>query len=164
LTGYVCDRGPLAFEVGYYGYWDLSGGCVKYVCCHCGTMHKIEHLQRQPDTLYAAPGPVRAMVEEPLDTGDGQTHTTPRLPITDDSWRLVGPLPTAEEFLQGLFILPRRAQAVALDRVACGHCGRVGGLVSREWPLSAAGEWPAFGENCPVCTGPLRWVYVDTIN
>jgi hypothetical protein len=29
MTGYVCDRCPLAFEVGYYRYWDLSGGFVK---------------------------------------------------------------------------------------------------------------------------------------
>ena len=164
MTGYVCDRCPLAFEVGYYAYWDLSGGCVKYVCRHCGTMHKIEHLQRQPDRLYAAPGPIRAMVEELVDAGGGKTDAVLRLPLKDDEWRLLGPLPTAEEFLQGLFILPLRAQAVALERIACGHCKRVGGLVSREWPLTAAGEWPAFGESCPVCTGSLRWVYVDTIN
>jgi hypothetical protein len=164
MTGYARDRCPLAFEIGYYGYWDLSGGCVKYICRHCGTMHKIEHLQRQSDMLYAVDGPVRSMVEVPVESADGETHKLLRLPITHESWRLVGPLPTAAEFLQGLFILPRRAQAVMLDRIPCAHCQRVGGLVSREWPLSAAGTWPAFGESCPVCRGPLRWVYVETIN
>jgi hypothetical protein len=164
VTGYVCESCPLAFEVGYYGYWDLSGGCVKYVCRHCGTMHKIEHLQGQSDLLYAAEGPIRAMVEIPLDTGNDQSHTSLHLPIKDDSWRLVGPLPTAEEFLEGRFILPQRAQAVELGQVACAHCKSVGGLLSREWPLSAAGNWPAFGDCCPVCQGHLRWVYVDTIN
>lgn len=164
MNCYACDRCPLAFEVGYYGYWDLSGGCVKYVCRHCGTMHKIEHVQRQPDMLYAADGPIRALVEERLEMGDGQTHTSLRLPIRDSSWKLIGPLPTAEEFLQGMFILPRRAQAVALERVACDYCKQVGGLVSHEWPLSASGEWPAFGESCPLCMGLLRCVYVEIIN
>jgi hypothetical protein len=164
VIGYVCDRCPLAFEVGWYGYWDLSGGCVKYICRHCGTMHKIEHLQLQPDMLYKAPGPVRAMVEVPFESVGGETHTMTRLPITDESWCLVGPLPTAAEYLKGMFILPDRAQAIALDCLACAHCGVVGGLVSSEWPLSAAGTWPAFGECCPVCVGPLQWVYVDTIN
>jgi hypothetical protein len=164
VTGYVCDRCPLAFEVGYYGYWDLSGGSVTYVCRHCGTMHKIEHLERQLHQLYTAPGPIRAMVEVVLDTGDGRVHTSPGLPLTDDSWQLVGPLPTAQKFLQGWFILPERAQAVALERVPCAHCQGLGGLVSHEWPLSAAGTWPCFGESCPVCAGPLRLVYVDTIN
>jgi hypothetical protein len=164
MTGYVCDSCPLAFEVGWYGYWDLSGGCIKYVCRHCGTMHKIEHLQRQPDMVFAAPGPIRAMVEELLYLPDGQTHTTLYLPLAEDSWRLVGPLPTADEYLQGLFILPDRAQAVALGRVACGYCGQVGGLLSSVWPRGENGLCPAFGDNCPVCRGPVYEVYVDTIN
>lgn len=152
MTGYVCDRCPLAFEVGCYGYWDLSGGCAKYVCRHCGTMHKIEHLQRRPDSLHAVDGPIRAMVETPLEAYDGQTHTSLHLPITEESWRLVGLVPTGEECQPGQLILPNCPQAV-LDRVACAYCNRVGGLVS-----------PAIGDNCPVCAGPLQWVYFDTIN
>jgi len=164
MTGYVCDRCPLAFEVGYYGYWDLSGGCVKYVCCHCGTMHKIEHLQQQPDMLYAALGPIRAMTEVPFEMPDGKTHASLHLPLAEDSWRLVGPLPTAEEYMQGLFILPDRAQAVSRERVGCGYCGLAGGLLSNEWPSGDYGEHPAFGDNCPVCQGLVHVVYVDTIN
>ena len=164
MTGYVCDRCPLAFEVGYYGYWDLSGGCVKYVCRNCGTMHKIEHRQHQPDMLFVAEGPIRTMAEEQIELPDGRTDTSLWLPITDESWRLVGALQTADKNLQGRFILPDRAQAVALDRLACGHCGEAGGLMSREWPLDSNGNWPAFGDNCPVCDGPLQWVYADTIN
>ncbi len=162
MTGYACDRCPLAFEVGYVAYWDLSGGCVNYVCRHCGTMHKIEHLRCQPDMLYSAMGPVLAMIEEPLDTGNGKWPTAPRLPISDDSWRLIGPLPTAEEYLQGFFVIPRRGQAVVLEEIACGYCGRIGGLVSHEWPLNANGRWPWFEENCPVCSGLLRFVYVSS--
>jgi hypothetical protein len=164
MTGYVCKRCPLAFEVGYYGYWDLSGGCVKYICRHCGTMHKIEHRQRQPDMLFALAGPIRSMVDVPFETHDGKTYSSLRLPLTEDSWQAVGPLPTADQYLRGLFILPDRAQAVALDHVACAHCGRAGGLLSNEWPLGADGSWPSFGENCPVCKGDLQSVYVACIN
>lgn len=164
MTGYVCEHCPLAFEVGYYVYWDLSGGCVKYVCRYCGTMHKIEHKERLPDMLYALDGPIRAMVEVPLHTCVGESVLVTQLPITEDSWRLVGPLPTAETYLRGFFVVPHRAQAVRLDRLACVHCGRIGGLVSREWPLDADAKWPSFGDQCPVCQSPLRWVYIDTIN
>ena len=156
MNAYICENCPLAFEVGWYGYWDLPGGCVTYVCSHCGTMHKIEHLEQQPDMLYAVDGPTREMVEEPLNTCDGL-----RLPIS--AWRLVGPLPTAAVFLKGWFILLTRAQAVALDQVTCAHCERVGGLVSLEWPLTPAGE-PVLRENCPVCMGTLRFMYLDIIN
>jgi hypothetical protein len=164
MVGYVCERCPLAFEVGDHHYEDLSGGCVKYVCRHCGTMHKIEHLQRQPDMLFALPGPIRSMVGVPFETHDGGTDSSPHLPVTEEMWQPVGQLPTADEYLQGLFILPDRAQAVALDRVACASCGCVGGLVSQGWPLASDGSCPSFGESCPVCKGDLRWVYVDTIN
>jgi len=164
MVGLVCERCPLAFEVGYYGYWDLSGGCVKYICRHCGTMHKIEHLQCQEDILFALDGPIRAMVEEPWVTPDGETQSESHLPVTEDSWRMIGTLPTAIEFLQGWFILPVRAQAVALDRVTCAHCGCVGGLLSREWPLKADGTKPELEDNCPVCGEHLKWLYLHTIN
>ena len=163
MTGYVCEHCPLAFEVGWYGYWDLSGGSVIYVCRYCGTMHKIEHKERKPDMLYSLDGPIRTMVEVPLQTYDGKTIFSTQLPITEDSWRLVGPLPTAETLLRG-FRLIRRAQAVRADQIACDQCGGVGGLVSNEWPLDADGKWPPFGDHCPVCQSPLQWVYVATIN
>ena len=164
MTGYVCERCPLAFEVGYYGYWERPGGCVKYVCRHCGTMHKVEHLPGRPDMLFSLPGPIRSMVEVPFETPDGGTGSDSHLPVTDGMWQPVGPLPTAGEHLRGRFVLPDRARAVGLDRVACAHCGCAGGLVSREWPLAPDGSWPSFGESCPVCKGDLQWVYVDTIN
>jgi hypothetical protein len=76
MNGYVCNNCPLAFEVGYYGYWELSGGCVRYVCRHCGTMHQIEHLQNQPDMLFAVAGPIRSMVEDTFVSYDGETHSS----------------------------------------------------------------------------------------
>ena len=63
MTGYVCKRCPIAFEIGYYGYWDASGCCSQYVCCACGTMHRIEHVYGKPDVLFALPGPIPAMVD-----------------------------------------------------------------------------------------------------
>ncbi len=164
MTGYVCQRCPLAFEVGYYGYWDLSGGCVKYVCRLCGTMHKIEHLQRKPDMLFALSGPIRRMVDVSFETPNGETHSSQHLPVIDESWLFVGTLPTAAKYLEGMFILPIRAQAVTLEHLACAHCGGIGGLVSNAWPLAADGSSPMFGESCPVCKEELQWVYVDTIN
>ncbi len=164
MTGYVCDRCPLAFEVGYYGYWDLSGGCVQYVCRRCGTMHKVEHLQNQPDMLFALDAPIRGMVDLPFQSSDGTEQSHPHLPVADDSWRAVGPLPTAVEYMRGMFVLPDRAMAAALGTVACHYCGTVGGLVSYRWPLSPEGTWPSFGDRCPVCRGDLRESYVDTIN
>jgi hypothetical protein len=127
-------------------------------------MYKIEHRKQQPDILFALPGPIRAMEEVSFETHLGETVSMPQLPVTEDMWHSVGPLPTADEYLNGSFILPHRAQAVALDRVACANCGCVGGLVSQRWPAAEDDSWPSFGENCPVCNGALRWVYDDTIN
>lgn len=129
MIGYECGRCPLAFEVGYYGYWDLSGGCVKYVCRHCGTMHKTEHVVGQPDLLYSLAGPIRGMVEETIEL-NGETHTTRHLSIADSDWRLLGPLPTADEFVRGLFILPDRIKASAVEQAVCGHCNKTGSLGS----------------------------------
>lgn len=162
MIGYICKRCPLAFEVGYTVYWDLSGGCRKLICRHCGTMHKIEHLDQKPDLLFALAGPIRSMVDERFDLHDGDTIYHPRLPDDAESWRTVGPLPTAIEYLHGPFVLPDRARMGALDQVTCAHCGCAGVLVPDEWSSGLGRGSNSFGEDCPVCKGALESVYVST--
>jgi hypothetical protein len=164
MTCYICHNCPVVFEIGYYGYWDTVGGCVKYVCKYCGTMHKIEHESGKPDLLSAVDGPIRELKYSTVTNPDKSTFEDPYIPVTEDSWKLIGPLPTGEEFLGDLFILPHRAKAVELSRIHCAYCRREGGLVTNEWPLDRDGNWPIFGDNCPVCHSTIDSVYHDTIN
>jgi hypothetical protein len=151
MTAYECKHCPLAFQVGYYGYWDLSGCCSQYVCCECGTMHRIDHRDSRPDVLFAQPGPILAMIEVTNEDYAGQKFSSPELPIAEDSWRRVGELPTSPE-LQRERIFPNRVAGVRVDQVACSCCGRVGRLVLD------------VGHDCPKCGEKLDLVYVDTIN
>jgi hypothetical protein len=163
MTCYTCKRCPLAFQVGYYGYWDLTGCCSQYVCCACGTMHKIEHLNGKPDVLFALAGPIPALVDVIIKDCAGKAHTMRQLPIGPDSWRRIGELPTFPE-LKEQRIFPKRVSGLQLDRLSCSFCGVVGQLVSHEWPRDSKGNWPQFGDGCPMCGEKLDLEYVDTIN
>jgi hypothetical protein len=163
MTCYVCKHCPLAFEVGYYGYWDLSGCCSQYVCCACGTMHRIDHRDGKPDVLFALNGPISAMIQVVREDCAGQEFNSSELPITEDSWRRIGELPTPAE-LQRERVIPNRACGIDLEGLRCSFCGTVGRLVSHEWPTDKKGNWPVFGDRCPMCGQALELVYVNTIN
>jgi hypothetical protein len=153
MTVYQCHRCPLAFGVGCALSWDLTGGCAWYICTHCGTMHRIDHPVNGPDKLYAYDGPIRALVEEKFVLSDGQVHNFLSLPLIEHSWRLIKKLPTAMQWTGEQFILPNRIEAVALNQLPCTHCGQFGGFGGME---------AGFGDNCPVCKGPLELVYAET--
>jgi hypothetical protein len=93
----------------------------------------------------------------------GQKFSSPGLPISEDSWRRIGELPTSLE-LQRELVIPKRIAGVQLGQLACSFCGKIGRLVSRYWPTDAQGNWPVFGEGCPRCGEKLELVYVNTIN
>lgn len=154
MTGYICQRCPLAFEVGFSCYQDLTGGCVQVVCHHCGTIHKIEFPNGKRDTLYALAGPILATAEI-----QSEMHSSNYLAFAWDSWRLLGTLPTIRDLRRGTLI--DRVGALELDSIACAHCQRVGGLGCRKNPRLADSPWAWFGDNCPVCNGPLECVYID---
>src|SRR5687768_2886456 len=118
MTAYECKHCPLAFQVGYYGYWDLSGCCSQYVCGACGTMHRIDHRHRRPDVLFAQPGPILAMIDVVREDCAGQKFSSLELLITEDSWCRVGELSTSPE-LQCERSVPNRTAGVQLEQVAC---------------------------------------------
>jgi hypothetical protein len=163
MNGFACKTCPLAFEVGYYGRWDLSGCCSQYVCCQCGTMHRIEHPNGKPDVLFALAAPIEAMIEVVRKDFAGQEFNFTELPVSEHSWRRIGELPTSR-VLQDERVFPKRASGVQLDRLRCSFCATVGRLVSLEWPKDDNGNWPIFGDRCPKCGEKLVVVYVTTIN
>ena len=113
MTAYACRKCPIVFQVGYWTYWDIPGGCAQYICRFCGTMHRIEHRDNQPDILFALQGPIYALVEEVLETHDGEKYTVRVLPMSDDSWRRVKELPTPKS-LQSVRNCHKRVEA-AID-------------------------------------------------
>jgi hypothetical protein len=142
VVGYKCDRCPIAFEVGDYAYWSLTGKCVKAVCGRCGTMHRLES-ERGVSRVLALPGPIRSLplVTRPSGWGDGTQVTDYEWPFAKTDWQVVAELPADAE----------------LGSVACGRCGVLGCLVCQE-------EINAGGERCPVCGEQLFGAYFDTVN
>jgi hypothetical protein len=151
MTCYTCKNCPLAFVVGYSVYWDLSGGYSQYVCRECGTMHRIDHRDGQPDVLLAIPRPILATVDVVRQDCAGQDFTSTELPISENSWCRIGEIPTPAQ-MRHERVIPKRAAEVRLDGLACTFCGTVGRLVSHE----------AFGDGCPKCGEKLELVYVDS--
>lgn len=147
MRAFVCERCPLAFEVGGYAYWDLTGHCQQVVCMACGTMHRLEE-QHGVCRVLALPGPVRHLKRVKRVDPDGAEYEDYEWPWSKEDWQQVGSARNANDF----------------ERVLCSRCGSVGKLVSLEWPRANNGEWPIFGERCPLCGGPLPWVYDMTIN
>jgi hypothetical protein len=147
MRAFRCDRCPLVFEVGRYVFWDLTGQREQVVCTSCGTMHRLEE-QHGVCRVLALTGPVRQLLLVKRVDATGFEYEDYEWPYSPDDWREVG----------------RAADPTALERLACSRCGAAGTLVSLEWPRDADGNWPVFGERCPLCGGPLPWVYDITIN
>jgi hypothetical protein len=141
VVGYVCDQCPLAFEIGEYAYWDLTGSCTKAVCARCGVMHRLEK-QRGAGRLLALPMPIRSL---PLVTrlsawGDGSEVTDYEWPYAENDWELIANFPVAPP----------------LEQLACARCEASGQLKDE----LRSDE----NERCPVCQGSLASVYFDTVN
>jgi hypothetical protein len=150
MRGYLCERCPLAFEIGGYVFWSLKGRCEQAVCTACGTMHRLNEANGACE-ITALPGPVRSL---PLVTrksawGDGTEITDYEWQFTETDWEAVGNHPGGIE---------------AIERLACARCGQVGRMQSLEWPKRLDGKWLSFSEVCPLCGGPMPWLYDDTIN
>jgi hypothetical protein len=142
VVAYTCDRCPLAFEVGEYAYWSLTGRCVRVVCGGCGTMHRLES-ERGVCRVLALPGPIRSLplVMRPSGWGDGTQHQDYEWPFVESDWQEVWWFPTDPE----------------LEQLTCGRCGVAGRLSSLE-------QVNARGEVCPVCDRRLSGVFYDTVN
>jgi hypothetical protein len=154
MRAFVCKHCPLAFKVGSYVYWDLTGSCDRLVCLHCGTMHKFEEIN-DVGQVFALPAPVRSLPKVTKRTESGDEYEDYEWPFEEKDWRLVGYAPKVEVYEQRLWVM---------THLPCGHCRQAGKLVSLELPKGPAGEWPIFGDTCPLCGGALPWVYDCTIN
>src|SRR3954470_17579013 len=60
MRGYLCERCPLAFEIGGYAFWELDGRLEQAVCRSCGTMHRLTE-RRGGCKITALSGPVRSI-------------------------------------------------------------------------------------------------------
>ena len=138
---YRCDRCPLVIEIGGGVAWDDRGVVYlehRWVACGaCGTMHRLTE-QDGVCRVVAYPGPVRGMREVTVRDVCGDPVQTSELAV-DGEPREVGELPG------GL---------AALDRLACGHCGQAGRMVTSADLRGPGGKYRE--ADCPVCGGPLE--------
>ncbi len=146
MRGYLCERCPLAFEIGGYAYWSLEGRCEQTVCTACGTMHRLNETKGICQ-VTALPGPVRCL---PLVTrksawGDASKITDYEWQFTDADWEAVG------IHLGGI---------ESLGQLACSRCGEVGRIQSLESPPNQV----VFNGLCPLCERPIACLYHDTVN
>lgn len=138
---YRCDRCPLVVEVGGGVAWRANG--VVYLeelwvaCGACGTMHRLTE-QAGVCRVLAFPGPVRGMRAVTVRDVCGDAVETEEFAVEGDP-REVGELPG------GL---------AALGRLACGHCGQVGRMVTSADLRGPGGRYRE--ADCPVCGGPLE--------
>lgn len=146
MRAFECDRCPLAFEIGSWVYWDLTGNCQQVVCTACGTMHRLEEKHGRCRVL-ALPGPIRQLLRVKKVDPSGHEYEDYEWPYSPEDWQQVGHASDINDF----------------ERLTCSHCGALGRLVSLEWPRGSNGLWPIFGEQCPLCSGPLPWLYDMTI-
>jgi hypothetical protein len=137
---YRCDACPLLIEVGGGVAWDDDGRVVSELlmvaCGACGTMHR---LTEQDGTCRVSvfPGPVRGMKTVKRSNGLGDEYDSYEWDV-DGEVRDVGELPGGLK---------------ALGRLACGHCGVAGRMVT-----SADLRAPGGGYReapCPVCGSTL---------
>ena len=138
---YRCDRCPLIFEVGGGVAWNARG--VVYLeqlwvaCGACGTMHRLME-QAGVCHVHAFPGPVRRMRAVTLPDGGGGMYETEEFAIEGEP-RDIG------ELSGGL---------AALGRLACGHCGEVGWMLTADELRGPDGRYRE--ADCPMCGGPLE--------
>ena len=138
---YRCDRCPLIIEVGGGVAWRADGTVylehLWVACGACGTMHRLtEHAG--VCRVVAFPGPVRGMRAVTVPDGGGGTYETEELAVEGDP-RDIG------ELAGGL---------AALGRLACGHCGQVGRMVTSEDLRGPDDRYRV--ADCPVCGRPLE--------
>lgn len=172
MRGYLCDRCPLAFEIGGYAFWELDGRLEQAVCRACGTMHRLTE-RRGVCEVTALPGPVRALPlikrtaewyaarydQEALELlarwggnpwpAPGEESSDYEWPFTETDWQSVGSHPGG---------------IAALGRLDCSRCGAAGRMQSLEWPPHPDGFWVSFRDECPVCGGPMPFLYDSTVN
>lgn len=138
---YRCDACPLVIEVGGGVAWDTHGTVVMeelwVACGACGTMHRLTE-QAGACRVAAFPGPVRGMKQVMRPDGFGGEYETSEFEV-DGDMRDVGELPG------GL---------AALDRLACGHCGQAGRMVTCADLRAPGGGYRV--APCPVCGKPLE--------
>lgn len=170
--GYLCERCPLFFEIGGYAFWELDGQLEEAVCRACGTMHRLTE-RRGVCEVTTLPGPVRGLPRvaktaewftshydettlELLAAFGVNTKPVPgeessdyEWPFTEADWQPVGRHPGGIK---------------ALGQLACARCGATGQMQSLEFPPHPDGFWVSFREVCPLCGGPMPFLYDDTVN
>ena len=164
MQAFLCTGCNLAFDIGHYHHWDLTGDTDQVLCTQCGTMHRIEFHARTGDledrnigtaTIYSLPGPILDLkiVKKPwLDNPDDLVDTY-EWPITEDDWKLVATMENRP----------------SLASLVCSHCNKNDCLISLEYPTTSDGVWPIFrdtngDEFCPLCDAKLRFLYDTTVN
>ena len=161
MEAFLCKQCPLAFEIGGFVHWDLTGSTDQMVCTACGVMHRLvfhkargyHDMQTGTSELFALPRPIRQLDKAKHDNGFGQEIEDYKWSYTEDEWIKVA------EF----------ENRPALDSLSCHHCHTAGKLASREKPENEFGKWPVFcdknGElHCPLCDGPIESLYWSIIN
>ena len=148
MRGYLCDRCPLAFEIGGYTFWSLDGRCEQAVCRSCGTMHR-QTEQNGICQITALAGPVRSLPLVSYTTSFGVESEDYVWPFTEDDWLMVGTHTGGIE---------------ALGQLSCSRCGMTSQMQSLEWPPHPDGFWVSFRDICPICGGPMPFLYDSTIN
>jgi hypothetical protein len=110
-------------------------------------MHRLE-AKHGLCRVLALPGPIGRLKEvKRVDPSSGE-YEDYEWPYAPGDWQVVG----------------RVAGVNAFEQLACSRCGVFGRLASLEWPRDENGDWPIFGDRCPLCGGRLPWLYDDTIN
>jgi hypothetical protein len=158
MRGYLCEHCPLAFEIGGYDIYSLNniegyefqshdGRREQAVCRACGTMHRLTELNVSCK-ITALPGPVRSspLVRRVDDTG--YEYEDIEWPA-EEKWEPVGEHPGGID---------------ALRQLACVRCGAAGQMQSLTFPPHPDGFWLSFRGVCPLCGGPMPWLYDTTIN
>lgn len=138
---YRCDRCPLLLELGGGVAWDDRGAVwleeALVACGACGTMHRLTE-QNGVCQVSAFSGPVRAMRSVTVRDVGGDLVETSELAVEGDL-RPLGEHPGG---------------IAALGRLACGHCGQVGRMVTAAELRDPAGRYRT--APCPVCGQPLE--------
>ena len=159
MQAFQCRNCPLVFEIGAYVYWELDGDTDRLVCVACGVMHRLDFSKPKGTsgpgitTLFALPEPVRAIRTVFHDTEFGERFPDYEWSFSEDDWM-------AKESWAG---------RKHLESLCCSGCSGRGTLISLEHPRNSDGCWPIFrdkegNEHCPVCKGPLDFLYDVTIN
>jgi hypothetical protein len=172
MRGYLCERCPLAFEIGGYLAWENSDMREQAVCRACGTVHRLTE-RRGVCEVTALPGPVRSValvtrsaawyaarydetILELLAQAGGNVCPRPgeashyyEWPFTEDDWQPVGRHPGG---------------IAALGQLACSRCGAAGQMQSLTLPPHPDGFWVSFRDVCPLCGGPMPFLYDATVH